>query len=63
MVSYAKRFLIVFVLAACIGLLFFAGKQTQETSSHVWKLYVPESAWMDDIRKASSVMNWLLLLN
>ncbi len=52
MVSYAKRFLIVFVLAACIGLLFIAGKKSHETSSHVLKLDVPKSAWVDNIRKS-----------
>ncbi|KMY44137.1 hypothetical protein AC622_07630 [Bacillus sp. FJAT-27916] len=29
MISYAKRFFIVFLLAICISLLFLAGRQTE----------------------------------
>ena len=50
MVSYAKRFLIVFVLAICIGLLFFAGR-SQETLSHM-----PVPALVSETGKASSTM-------
>ena len=58
MVSYAKRFLIVFVLAICIGLLFFAGRQSQETLSHM-----PVLALANETGKASSTMlNWLLFI-
>ena len=57
MVNYAKRFLIVFVLAICIGLLFFAGK-AQETLSHM-----PVPALVSETGKASSTMvNWLLFI-
>lgn len=55
MVSYAKRFLIVFVLAACIGLLFFAGKQSQAASVHLSKQNAPEPAYMDEIRKSQFI--------
>ena len=57
MVNYAKRFLIVFVLAICIGLLFFAGR-AQETLSHM-----PVPALVSETGKASStIVNWLLFI-
>ena len=58
MVSYAKRFLIVFVLAICIGLLFFAGRQSQETLSH---MPVPALA-IETVKASSAMVNWLLLI-
>lgn len=56
MISYAKRFFIVFLLAICISLLFLAGRQTetaQKSDGVTWESY-PEFYLMGKSTNARS---------